>query len=54
MKIPCSDKEKEIARAAAIDAANTNMKNNNRTKWNRYDYNIAVVTYNKLSAMKTI
>lgn len=53
MKIPRTEKEIEIARAAARDGGNASMKKNNRNTWNQEDYNAAVKIFNTLSAMKT-
>lgn len=37
-----------LAKAAAQDAANRNMKANGRSTWNADDYNVAVATEEKL------
>lgn len=38
----------QIARAAAWDAANRNMRKNGRKVWNEEDYNVAVAEYDRL------
>lgn len=39
----------ELCRAAAMDAANRNMRKSGRTIWNKEDYNIAVRELERLS-----
>lgn len=39
---------RKIAWAVATDAANSRMRKQNRTKWNRADYNTAVATFERL------
>jgi len=37
-----------LAMAAGKDAADRNMREHGRPKWNRSDYNVAVRTFNRL------
>ena len=39
---------RELAEAAAEDAANANMRKNGRTKWNEEDYNVMVRELDRL------
>lgn len=40
--------QKNIARAAATDAADRHMKSHGRKAWSKADYNYAVSEYNRL------
>ena len=42
----------ELARAAAMDAANRNRRKSGRKKWNKEDYNVAVQELNRLLKLK--
>ena len=42
------DRQQEVARAAAQDAGNRNMRENGRTIWNQDDYYKASREYNRL------
>lgn len=42
------DRQREIARAAATDAGNRNMRKHGRKKWNEDDYYKASREYNRL------
>ncbi len=43
---------REIAQAAGRDAANCNMRKHKRKEWNREDYDIAWIEFNRLWSLE--